>query len=159
MLRVYLAGYIQGEVIDQCLAWRKRIREYYQHWKAKEKFPIVWLDPLSGEEACEISPDGLHSSLPTQAIVHKDYVCVEKADLIVANMDRFGKSRQLTGTICELAWAWQLHKPIIMITNEEQYRDHPFLKYFSSWTVSSVDELLEKKIINEFYRAWHSAQY
>ena len=25
MLKAYLAGYIHGEVIEQCLAWRKKI--------------------------------------------------------------------------------------------------------------------------------------
>jgi len=46
-----------------------------------------------------------------------------------------------------------------MVTDEDQYKQHPFLEYFASWIVPSVDELLEKKIINEFYKAWHSAQY
>jgi len=160
MLSIYLAGYIQGEVIEQCVAWRKRIREHYDNWKGLNiKYPILWLDPLNGEKFSEISPDGLKGVMPPHTIVHKDYTCVEKCDMIVVNMDRFGKSRPLTGTICELAWGWQMHKPIIMITDEDMYKFHPFLAYFASWIVPSVDELLEKKIINEFYKSFHSAEY
>jgi len=159
-MKVYLAGYIQGQVIKECTEWRVRIREHYDNWKGQNKrYPICWLDPLNGENFAEISPDGLKGQIPPHAIVHKDYTCVEKCDLIVVNMDRFGKTRPLTGTICELAWGWQMHKPIIMITDEDQYKFHPFLEYFASWIVPSVDDLLEHKIINEFYKAWHSAQY
>ena len=158
-MRVYLAGYIQGEVIDECVAWRKKIREFYDNWKGGKRYPISWLDPLNGEDFAEISPDGLKGVLPPNAIVHKDYTCIEKCDLIVVNMDRFGKARPLTGTICELAWGWEKHKPIVMITDEIQYIQHPFLAAFTSWVVPTVDELLDKKIINEFYKAWHSAQY
>lgn len=159
MLHVYLAGLIEGKCIKKCTTWRKRIRDYYDNWKGGKRYPIVWLDPLNGENFAEISPDGLKGSLPPHAIVHKDYMCVDKADLIIANMDTFGSKRGLCGTICELAWAWDKHKPIIMITNEDRYKYHPFLEYFSSWIVPSVDELLEKKIVNEFFKAWHSAQY
>lgn len=159
-MKIYLVGYIQGTVIDKCVEWRKRIREHYDNWKGTgQKYPIEWLDPLNGEDFCEISPDGLKGVMPPHTIVHKDYKCVECCDLIVANMDTFGQDRPLTGSICELAWGWDKHKPIIMITNEDKYKFHPFLEYFASWIVPSVDELLDKKIINQFYKALHSAEY
>jgi hypothetical protein len=159
-MSIYLVGYIQGRVIDQCVAWRKRIRDHYDNWKETgNPYPLRWLDPCNGSEIYNISLDGLTSDMPPHAIVHKDYMCVEKSDLIIANMDTFGEERPLTGSICELAWAWDKHKPIIMITNEDKYKKHPFLAYFASWIVPTVDELLDKKIINEFYKAWHSAQY
>jgi hypothetical protein len=157
-MKIYLAGFIQGTVIDQCYGWRKRIREYYNHYHGK-RYPITWIDPLNGEDFAEISPDGLKGVMPPHTIVHKDYTSVQICDLVVVNMDTFGQSRPLTGTICELAWAWDKHKPIVMITDEPNYKFHPFLEYFASWIVPTVDELLDKKIINEFYKAWHSAQY
>jgi hypothetical protein len=162
-MKIYLAGYISGEVIDQCFSWRKRLREHYNNWPDKngkpKRYPICWLDPLNGEDFAEISPDGLKGVLPANAIVHKDYRSVEICDLIVVNMDTFGQKRPLIGTICELAWAWDKHKPIIMVTDDYNYREHPFFKSFVSWFIPTVDELIEKKLINEFYKAWHSAQY
>jgi len=163
MLKIYLAGYIQGRVINQCTEWRKKVREHYDHWKKQEgnkkRYPITWLDPLNGEDFAEISPDGLKSPIPPHAIVHMDYKCVNDADLIVVNMDTFGEDRPLTGTICELAWAWDKKIPIIMITNEKKYINHPFLSYFASWIVPDIDTLINEKIINQFYKRWHSAQY
>jgi len=162
-LKIYLAGYIQGTVIEQCTTWRKQIRTYYENWKDKEgnikPYPLEFLDPLNGENFAEISPDGLKGVMPPHFILHKDYKCIEDCDIIIVNMDRFGQSRPLTGTICELAWGWQMHKPIIMITEEIQYTQHPFLAYFASWVVPSVDELLKQKIINQCYKSWNSAQY
>lgn len=156
---IYLAGFIQGSKLKECVEWRKKVREHYDHWKDEEPYPIVWLDPLNGKDLATITDNGLKSSCPPHAIVHRDYKCVEKSDLIVANMDTFGEDRGLCGTICELAWAWQMKKPIILITNEIKYKEHPFIKYFSSWIVESVDEMLEKKAINYFYKGTHSAQY
>jgi len=160
VMKAYLAGYMQGTVIEQCAAWRKKIRKHYENWKGSGKpYPVSFLDPMNGENWAEISPDGLKGELPAHTVIHKDYRVVEICDLIIANMDTFGQDRPLLGTICELAWGWQMHKPIIMITTEDKYRLHPFLQYFSSWIVSSVDELLEKKIINQFYKSFNSARY
>jgi len=158
-MKVYLAGFIQGSKIDECKAWRLKIAEHYATWKGGTKYPITWLDPLNGKDLATITPDGLKSSTPRNSIVHRDYKCINDCDLVVANMDTFGESRPLTGTICELAWAWDKHKPIIMITDDAKYYMHPFLDYFASAIVSSVDELLEKKLINYFYKGTVDALY
>lgn len=159
-MTIYLAGYISGEVLEQCLSWRKKIREFYDDWKGQGiPYPINWLDPVNGENYAEISKDGLTSNMPSNAIVHKDYLSVVKSDLIIANLSTFGCLRPAIGTISEITIAWTEHKPVVLITDEEMYKNHPFLKYFSSWIVDTVDELLSKKIINEFYKSWHTAIY
>ncbi len=160
MFKIYLAGYIQGNKIEECAGWRKRIREHYDDWKGYgERYPINWLDPLNGKNFESITGDGLKSDTPPNAIIHRDYRSVTSSDLIIVNMDTFGESRPLTGTICELAWAWDKHIPIIMITTEDIYIKHPFLACFASVIVSSVDELLEKKFVNYFFKGDNSAIY
>lgn len=156
-IKVYLAGYIQGSVLEECKAWRKKIREHYAHWKEGMEYPIIWFDPLNGEE--KVSDDGLKSNVPQNAILHRDYQCVIKSDIIVVNMDTFGSDRPLTGTMFELAWAWEHHKPIIMITTEKKYKQHPFLQNVVSNYVDSVEELLSKKIINFYFKGWNNAIY
>lgn len=157
-MKVYLAGYIHGEVLDKCVAWRKQIRDFYEHYKGN-RYPIDWLDPLNGKDLESISSDGLTSSCSSNVIVHRDYQSVIRADLIVANMDTFGQSRYPVGTISEIAWAWQKHIPVIMITKENQFRGHPFMQLFVSEFVESVEELLNRKLINLFYKGWNSAEY
>ena len=156
-MKVYLSGYINETVFDQCIEWRKKIREYYDHWKGgAEKYPIEWIDPLNGE----LSSDGLSlKNIPANALVHRDYYSVKISDLIVVNFDTFGETRPPIGTICELAWAWELRKPVIIITDNSNYINHPFTVSFASFFVKTVDELLERKLINYFYKSMNSAVY
>ncbi len=158
-MKVYLAGYISGNVMDQCVAWRKQICDHYNNWKGQERYPIEWLDPLNSGESDSIDPEGLKSDLPPNMIVHKDLMAVKHSDLIVANLDTFGESRPLIGTACELAWSYLLDKPIIVISDNPQYTNHPFIKVFASVIVNSVEEMLEKKYINKFYKTIVTAEY
>ena len=154
-MKVYLAGYIQGAKIEECIAWRKQIRDYY---KVRD-WPITFLDPLNGKEINTISKDGLTSHVAPNAILHRDFKSVMDCDIVVVNMDTFGEDRPLTGTICELAWAWEHHKPILMITGEPKYLRHPFLLNFSSMIFPTVEKLLEDKGINYFFKGTVNAVY
>ena len=152
-MKIYLAGFIQGSKLKECCDWRIAIRKHY----GDEEY--TWLDPLNGKDFATITEDGLKSSNPAQAIVHRDYVSVHSADLIVANMDTFGETRPLTGTICEMSWAWDKNIPIIMITTENKYKEHPFLACFASWIVGSVDEMIDKGAIEYFKGGIENAIY
>ena len=156
-MKIYLAGYISGKVIKECVDWRKKIANHYSNAKWHGK--ITFLDPLNGKDLTSITEDGLHSSCPSHAIVHRDYSSVVGADLIIANMSTFGEKRPPIGTICELAWAWDHHKPIILISQEKQFIEHPFLKYFASWIVKDVNDLLSKKVVNYIYKGFANAVY
>ncbi len=157
-MRVYLAGYICGTKLKECIEWRKRIRDYYESYKGV-RYPIDWLDPLNSGELDNIDDKGLKSNLPRNAIVQKDLLSIENADILIANLDTFGEERPPIGTICEIAIAWYMRKPIILITNQENYIEHPFLSYFASMVVKDVDELLSQKYVNLFYKSIVSARY
>lgn len=159
MFKIYLAGYINNKKFTECSGWRRKIAQHYNNYKGKGKYPIHWLDPMNGETAVTIKNDGLESDIPPKAILDKDYLAVSHADLIIANMSTFGENRPPIGTICELAWGWQLKKPIILITDNIWYKKHPFISNFVSWIVSDVDELLSKKIINLYFKAVSDAIY
>jgi hypothetical protein len=149
-MKIYLAGYIQGTVLQQCLSWRQYLRDYY-----KEHEDWIFLDPLNGKNLATITPDGLKSDIPRQAIIHRDYRSVVDSDVIVVNMNTFGEIRPLTGTICELAWAWEHHKPIIMVSDETKYTAHPFIVYMASIIVPTVEEIVRKDYLGYFYKGWN----
>ena len=174
MYTIYLVGYISGKKIKECSEWRKRIREHYDNWKSDEKpmlslltkskeskrYPICWLDPLNGKDFEDIDSEGLKADGVTpEAIMHRDYQCVKSCDMLVANLDTFGCVRPLTGTMFELAWAYDDHKPVIVITEDPNYINHPFIKETASIIVPTVDELLDSKIINYFFKGQHTAIY
>ena len=154
-MKIYLAGYISGSKILECSSWRKKIREYYsmRDWKCD------FLDPLNGKEFSEITEDGLKSDVPPEAIFDRDKMSVRNADIVIANLETFGETRPPFGTHCEIAWAGLLGKPIILITKDKQYIEHPFIKRMVSWIVPDVDTLLKLKIINYMFKGINNAVY
>jgi nucleoside 2-deoxyribosyltransferase len=154
-MKIYLAGYIHGRSIEKCTAWRKGLRDYYN----TKRFPIDWLDPLNSGEIGHLDEQGLKSNMPHNMIVHKDYMSVQNADLVIAYLTTFGETRPMMGTFAELAWAWQLHKPTIVVSNETNYIEHPFVKVFASVITPTMESLLENKYIDKFYNAIVSAEY
>lgn len=154
-MKIYLAGFISGKKIKECTDWRLKIRNHYNSMG----WDIKWLDPLNGKEIGTITPDGLKSSVPWRGIVDRDFMSVSNADIIVANLSSFGEERPPIGTLSELSWAWMMKKPIILISGDFKYSEHPFIKEFCSWILPDVDTLLKEKVINYFYKGINSAVY
>lgn len=154
-MKVYLAGQISGTHIKECVAWRIKIREYY----SRKDWPITFLDPLNGKEFAEITEDGLKSDIPAEAIFDRDKMSVQAADIVVINLENYDKSREPFGSHCELAWAGLLGKPIILITKEQKYIQHPFIQRMVSWIVPDVETLLDKKVLNYFFKGITNADY
>jgi len=142
-------------MIRECAKWRIDIRDHYM----RQSWDITWLDPLNGKEFAEITPDGLKSNVPPEAIFDRDLLSVEEADLVVVNLNTFGATRPPLGTICEMAWAGMLRTPIVLISNDPNYIEHPFVKRMASWIVPDVATLLKDKVINYFYAGLHNAKY
>lgn len=154
-MKVYLAGYINGNKIEECLAWRHQIVQAYR----SQSYPIVFLDPLNGKDLESITKDGLKSNLSPGMIFSGDYMSVNACDVLVANMDKFGEQRDSVGTTCEVTMAYMLRKSVVMITKDPQYRDHPFFVKMVDRFVESVDELLDEKILNTYYKRINDALY
>jgi nucleoside 2-deoxyribosyltransferase len=152
---VYLAGFLGYNTIEDCMRWRRSLCEYY----GVTEMNITFIDPMSGVDPSTVTDGGLKCHIPPHALVHRDYDSVASSDLIIANLDTFGEDRGLCGTLCELAWAWDKHIPIIVITTEDKYIHHPFISYFASAMVGSVEELLESKYIEYFYAGTVTTKY
>ena len=154
-MKCYLAGQISGTHIKECVDWRIKIREHY----ARKDWPIEFLDPLNGKEFAEITEDGLKSTVPAEAIFDRDKLSVQLADIVVVNLENYDKSREPFGSHCELAWAGLLGKPIILISKEQKYTEHPFVKRMVSWIVPDVETLLKDKVINYMFKGTVNADY
>ena len=154
-MRCYLAGFIAGNKIQDCIAWRRKIVTYY----ALRAWDIIWLDPMNGKAIGSITPEGFKSDIPGPAFVDRDIKNVEDSDLIIANLNTFGEVRSPTGTICEIAIAGYLHKPLIVISDDNNYIEHPWIKDFASIIVPSVEVLIDKKYVDYFYKGNVTARY
>lgn len=155
-MKIYLAGIIDGKKIKKCKEWRNKIINHYSDWKGKGNYgDICFLNPLNGED--NISLDGLSSNLPPQGILIKDYNAIKICDLFIVNMDVFGVKRYPIGTISEITFAYEFRKPIILISKDKVYKEHPFTKSMVSCYFDTVEDLLKSKTINIFYKAFNSA--
>ena len=194
LMYIYLAGYMSGEKLIQCTEWRKGIRKHYQNYEGtKTSYPFAFLDPFNGAELDTIDKKGLTSSVSGTAIINGDRMSVNKADVIIANMDDFfmddilspesfinsfttkdevveaynelykkvEEKRDMMGTHHELRWGGDQDKPRILIVPEnkkEMFMKHPFTKdcdYF----FTSVQELLDSKVLESFYKRIAGAIY
>lgn len=172
-MTVYKAGLMSKQKLKETLEWRLQLREHYENWKGEGQYEIDFLCPYNGPELGSLDNLGLKSSIPAQAIIMGDYMSVKKADLVIANLDTFGSQRPLTGTLFELGWCWTMQKPFIIIapdkvmghTDEGEpftfydvYSTHPFTGQ-AGFVVKSVQELLDRKLINYFYKRINPANY
>lgn len=167
LMRVYLAGYMAGDVDEQCKTWRLTLRNYYRNYKIDQEdgnflaFPIIFLDPYNGPEANSIDPKGLISNIPANAIRDGDKLSVKKSDIVIVNVDNFGQKRPSWGTPTEMAWAIDKYEhPVISIVPDHMgdMTKHPFVGR-SSWIVKSVDELITLGCLEYFYKRMAGAIY
>jgi nucleoside 2-deoxyribosyltransferase len=165
-MKVYLAGYMSGAVLNECVGWRIEIRDVYENWKGQHsevqhRYPIDFLDPFNGPEIDSLDSKGLKSSVPANAIFAGDMMSVKACDLVVANLDTFGQHRPMIGTFFELGWCTAWQKDFLLIVPKE-YKEvaegHPFLKQ-AAGVYGSAQELIESKILNYFYKRLNGANY
>ncbi len=165
LMKVYLAGYMAGDVDYQCKEWRLKLRNYYKNYEKDGilsiSYPIAFLDPYNGPESKSIDPKGLTSNIPPNAIRDGDKLSVKHANIVIVNLDNFGQTRPSWGTPTEMAWAIDKYEhPVIAIVPKHMgdMTRHPFVGR-ASWVVESVDELLEKGCLEYFYKRMAGAIY
>lgn len=125
MKTVYLAGLISTD-FKESLLWREHVEPAFLG------SGMQVLSPMRGKKTLDVfSKDGGVTDpwLSAKDIIFRDYGDVSQADVILAHLETFGSPRPLIGTVCELAWAWQLKKPVVAIAAEDNYlmRKHPFI--------------------------------
>lgn len=131
MLRIYLAGLINPNV-PMSYEWRK---EVIKNWGVYFKL----VNPISSQVASSEArkTEGmLADTTDGKTIVMKDWFQIERADIILVNLDEYRSTRPLTGTLFEIAWAWKLQKPVVAFGEDikTDYRDHPFVvEAVTSW--------------------------
>lgn len=142
--RVYLAGTITTED-DYFQRWRVEASHYL-----KEK-GVTPLSPMAQKEVNSSVDGGITSNIPNEDIFMRDYCMVRSANLILANLKLVGDSgvavkKPLIGTYFEMAWAWQMNKPIVAVVENGNYlfNHHPFL----AATITHKFETLEEALNN-----------
>lgn len=163
LMYVYLAGIMLGGNMQKpTVDWRYKIRKHYANWKGKGIYEICFLDPWNGEVNAKIDAEGVTNPLVNgKTIFAGDKEAIKKANLIVANFNQYDSKRASVGTYfeCGMALAW--NKPLVLIVPEDEFErwsKHPFTSQAVA-IYKSVDEFLESKILNWFYKRTNHANY
>lgn len=130
MKTVYLAGLISTKA-PESLAWRSEAA------LALIGAGFHVSDPLRDKpNLTQCSPDGglTTPELTAKDIILRDYHDIERADVVLVNLNDYGDPRAFggsTGTMFEIAWCWLLRKPVVAFCdlgpNGIIMRRHPFL--------------------------------
>jgi len=163
LMHVYLAGImLGGEHQKPTVDWRYKVREHYSNWKGQGMYEICFLDPWNGEVHAEVDKEGLvNANVNGRMIFAGDVMAIEKADVIVANFNQYESARPSVGTYFECGIALALRKPLVLIVPENEYdrwTKHPFTSQAVA-IFKSVDEFLNSKCLNWFYKRTNHANY
>lgn len=140
---VYLAGSmekdLESNVIPYSVLWRKKIKELF------EKDLDVWnvIDPTKN-----VLVDNLYKITEDNSIYYNSFVIVQTDINSVRSCDFFIlnllEDKVTIGSCTELGIAYENKKFIIVILNENsQLKEHPFIKEMADVKVSSIKEAYE----------------
>lgn len=141
--KVYLAGPISGLTWNETETWRDNFRRQlldvsphivgYSPLRDKDKEMLV--GPIA-----DSYEDTLFSS--QRAIMSRDFFDVKTSDAIVANLSE-AKTVSM-GTVMEIAWAYQLRIPVIIICEpDNKVHDHSMIREAANWWVHDVNTALQ----------------
>lgn len=148
MSLVYLAGGIAGLPGTQTVDWRKEAAD-----KLYTNHGIFSLSPMRGKEVLSRSSAPIATNFmqyeaygpffTARGIMTRDYNDVCRADALLVNL--LGLVKPSLGTIMELAWAWQLRTPavVVMEPTGNPHDGHPMIHEAIPFRVASLDEAIE----------------
>lgn len=135
---VYLAGPIAGSGYDTVTGWREEaVSELWpikvmSPMRAKQHFKGQVLDvhdyELKGQYEVAISSD--------KGIVTRDRNDVTTCDLVLMNL--LGAKRVSIGTMVELGWADAARIPLVLVMEEENVHNHPFVRNIPGFWVDNL---------------------
>lgn len=134
---VYLGGPITGLTYKEATEWRQLVYD-----SVSANFEIR--DPMRKKQCLAISTtpinaiDNSRIETSTDFIMMRDYEDVKKADILFVNLLNAGKAS--IGTIAEIAWAYQVRKPVIVVMEQGNPHWHPFIIGMASILVHTLSE-------------------
>jgi nucleoside 2-deoxyribosyltransferase len=128
---VYLAGFISTDH-PETFTWRQEAWQRLLAMFPLDQADFEVLSPLRGKENLgSVTKDGgiTTTKNTSRDIILRDFHDVKRSDVILVNLENYGSTRPLLGTIYELAWAWIFDLPVVAICSKDNYlmRNHPFV--------------------------------
>ena len=140
--RIYLSGPISGFTFAEATAWRN------EAYDILSDFAEV-LDPMRGKQAPdeqEVDAESCDADDPQlltdRGIVTRDYFDTRTSTILFVNL--LGSRKASIGTIAEIAWAYMLRIPtIIVMENQGNPHEHGFIREMAGFRVDTVERGIE----------------
>lgn len=138
---VYLAGAIEGLTHKDATDWRSHAASRLaEHW-------TVGLSPMRGKHfPAGVIPKNYREYADrgpfytAKGIMTRDYNDVARSSALLVNL--LGLTQPSKGTIMELAWAWQLRIPAVIVMEPEgnPHDNHPMLEEAMPFRFDNLDD-------------------
>lgn len=148
MHRIYLAGPITGCSFEGCTNWREAFHKMMNDINAQggsfRVDKVQCLSPMRGKDylAAEAT---IHHDYPEhvlscqRGIMTRDFFDCTRVDLVVANL--LGAPIVSTGTVMEIAWAFQARIPVIAVMEPQgNLHDHPMIREAIGFRVERLED-------------------
>lgn len=139
---VYLAGPITGLTYEEArYGWRKVFQDGLERKGSNAKV----LSPMRHEGHLAEVKGPLEKDYPShlfshpKMIVTKDFLDIDVSSIVVANFT--GATRPSIGTVAEIGYAAAKGKPIVVIMEEDNLHNHPFVTVPST-VVDNLDDAI-----------------
>lgn len=167
--KVYLSGPITGLTYSDSIGWTDYARDslavnhyfhnklvshqYYLELIARDEginlrsvsTSIEGYRPLRGKKHLDTnkplpaSLHGKHGLVTNKAIVSRDSYDVRTCDVMLVNL--LGAKEKSIGTVSEIAWAWLLGKPIVLVMEDSgNCHEHGFILEMCGHQTTDLDE-------------------
>ena len=138
--KIYLCGPIAGMDWEEATRWRIDATIGLSEWDCSD--PMQWTTQIpegtAFQNGSKTSPSRAHR------MFSRDWQSVKDSDIVLANIEwADGKGLPLVGTVSEIAWAWALKKPVLMVASKKWYEAQPF---FTKQQVTAVEYTLTDAI-------------
>lgn len=144
MKTVYLAGPIAGCNNGEANDWRRYVCNNLEGYNIRGISPLR-CEPLIGDRYSVGGTDPKFGI--ARAIGSKNFADVQNCDMTlcffpkeIVALDKNGPSY---GTVVELAWAYALRKPTILVTDYEKMAEHPVISTCAGWMLTDLDQAVD----------------
>lgn len=139
---VYLAGPILGKTVGEANNWREQMR------RDLGVYNIHGISPLRCEPP---GIDGVYAGSyddpkfgHMRAIASKNVFDTKSCDLVLAYMPKESRNPiPSLGTIIEMAYAWAIGKPVVLVTDDEFLLQHPLVMASASWVLPDLPSAVD----------------
>ena len=125
---VYLSGPISDMTYKSASDWREALTGIFTHNGLRVLDPMRGKSFLSNQKSIkrEVYEAMARPDLSDKALVNRDHADVANADIVLVNL--LPATKVSIGTMFELAWAMHQRKIVVILMQEGNPHDHPFVR-------------------------------